>query len=101
MEPFSGDIRLESRYSAKNISQDILRLTEEQKKPVRQIGFGSILDIPFESRTDRQVYLWLLSCWDTDKMVITLSEDHVSVKRVPGVTAGRNNARLSLVSGDC
>ncbi|KAL6631292.1 hypothetical protein ACP70R_028142 [Stipagrostis hirtigluma subsp. patula] len=82
-------------------AQDVVHhLSAAQRRLVRAAGFGSLLDIPYPPKVNRQLYAWLLSRLDVGRMVLAVdgggreapvrAED---VRRVLGVPMGRRPVR--------
>ncbi|KAL6605803.1 hypothetical protein ACP70R_041456 [Stipagrostis hirtigluma subsp. patula] len=101
MEPAgAAAVRLDCRFSSRGAQDVVHHLSAAQRRLVRAAGFGSLLDIPYPPKVNRQLYAWLLSRLDVGRMVLAVdgggreapvrAED---VRRVLGVPMGRRPVR--------
>ncbi|KAL6646018.1 hypothetical protein ACP70R_017626 [Stipagrostis hirtigluma subsp. patula] len=93
-------MRLECRYSPRSAYHVIAALSDEQKNAVRSMGFGAMLNYPYIPKVDRQFHLWLLTRFDTDRMVLSISDDleipvgRSDIHRVLGIPNGKMRVNI-------
>ncbi|KAL6622606.1 hypothetical protein ACP70R_032485 [Stipagrostis hirtigluma subsp. patula] len=93
-------MRLECRYSPRSAYHVIAALSDEQKNAVRSMGFGAMLSYPYIPKVDRQFHLWLLTRFDTDRMVLSIADDleiavrQSDIQRVLGIPNGKMRVNI-------